>query len=141
LSSSGPSKSRVRPLFCVVEDYAEAVALTRTDGAHAMTDVDAIIAACAGDRTVAIGKNEGFALLKADRSAARLGPRTLLDQEQLAANEIISLAAEEAGHLQRERNLAIEVLMQAVIATGPVVEDQRSRLALSVFAADFKEAL
>src|SRR5215471_21317283 len=104
-----------------------------------MADIDAIIAMRARNRAVAVGENEGLALLEADCSAARLCARTLLDKEQLAAGECLSAAAEETRHLERESDFTIEVLMHAVIPARLVIEDQRSRFALAVFSADLQE--
>src|SRR2546425_7953499 len=49
----------------------------------------------------------------------------LLDQQELAAGVVDARAGEEAGELQGENDVAVEVLVEAVVAPRLVVE-QRS---------------
>src|SRR5579872_1322032 len=62
---------------------------------------------------------------------ARLCPRPVLNQEKLAAFVLDAGATEEAGHLQREHELAIEILMERIPSPGAVRQHQRRRLGLT----------
>src|SRR5271155_442488 len=93
----------------------------------------------AGRGAVPIRENYSFACVECDRLAARLCPRALLDEQQFTTFEVAPTPAERAGELQRERDLAVQVLMQAVVAALLIAKDQRRRLRLSVRGADFQE--
>jgi hypothetical protein len=95
----------------------------------------AVVAARTLDRTVARGEDHDLALLGGDRLALGLGARPLLDQEEVAALVVDPAPTEEAGELQREDDLAVEVLVQAVVATRLVVEQQGRRLRLALLPA------
>ena len=59
--------------------------------------------------------------------ALRLRARPLLDEQELAAGEVFARRAQQHRQLQREDQLAVEVLVQAVVVAGLVFEEQRRR--------------
>jgi len=70
-----------------------------------------------------------------------LCPRPLLYQQQFSAFEVATALAEHARELERKRDVAVQILMQAVVAALFVTKDQRRRSGLSVSGADFQEFL
>src|SRR5271155_834311 len=93
----------------------------------------------AGRGAVPIRENYSFACVECDRLAARLCPRALLDEQQFATFEVAPAPAERAGELQRKRDLAVQILRQAVVAALLIAKDQRRRPRLSVSGADFQK--
>src|SRR2546421_8638153 len=84
--------------------------------------------------TVPRREDHDLALRGRDRLAARLCARTLLDEEELAAVVVGAGPAQETRELEREDDVAVEVLVQAVVAAVLVVEEERCRLRLAVLA-------
>src|ERR1019366_7901465 len=82
-----------------------------------------------------------LAAIERDRLAARLRARPLLGQEKLATVEIRAAPAEHERNLDREEDLAVQILMHAVVAAGVVAQHQRSRFDLSLAPADFQEGV
>jgi hypothetical protein len=99
------------------------------------------IAAGAGHRPPARGEDDGLALPGLDGLAPRLGPRPLLDEQERASLMIEARPGEEARELEREGHLTVEVLVQAVVATGLIVEQQRRRPGLAGPPAEGEQAV
>src|SRR3989454_1789882 len=119
----------------VVEDDAERVTRAGAHAAHPVTHHGAEVAARAARGSVARREDDDLALLGRHGFAARLGARPLLDQQELAAGVVDARAGEEAGELQGEDDVAVEVLVEAVVAPRLVVEQERGRLGLAPAAA------
>src|SRR5919108_2144685 len=101
----------------IVKNDAEGVASTRSDAAHAMAHVQAVITPSAGSGPVACGKNDDLPLFGRDRLPTRLRQWPLLNEEKLAAGVIDIASTQKTGELQRKGDLPIEVLVQAIVAT------------------------
>src|SRR5437867_1794377 len=123
-------------LLRVVEDDPQRVARPGGDAADSVTHGPAVDAARAFDGTVTSGEDDHFPLRWCDRLTPRLRSRTLLDQEEIAPCVVSLSPAQEAGELQREHDVAVEVLVQAVVAAGLVVEQERRRLGLAAAVTD-----
>ena len=67
--------------------------------------------------------------------------RTLLHEDVLAPGEVLVRRAQHDRDLQRERDLAVEVLVQAVVPAGPVAQQQRRRPVLPGRRAHLDEAV
>ena len=100
---------------------------------------DAVSAAAAGDGTLAGREDDARSLLDRERMPARLRARPLLDEQEFAAAVIDVASAQGEDHLQRERQVAIEILMQAVVATRGVRQQQRRRPRLASRVALLQE--
>src|SRR3954471_9595966 len=85
----------------------------------------AVVALAALGGAVAGGEEEQLALVERDHVGARLLARALLDQHRLAAVEVLALAGEHGQRLERERDVAVEILVERVVAALVVAEDQR----------------
>src|SRR6185295_16894108 len=68
-------------------------------------------------------------------------PRPLLDEQELPAREVLTGTVEQAGHLEREGHVAVEVLVQAVVPARLVAQQQRRGLGLAVLGADCQEVV
>src|SRR3954471_5381151 len=99
----------------------------------------AVVALAALRRAVAGGEEQQLALVERDHVRARLLARALLDQNRLAAVEVLALAGEHGQRLERERDVAVEVLVQRVVAALAVAEDQRRGTRLAGGVAGVEE--
>ena len=106
-----------------MEDYAERMPGPRNDRAHTVTHVHPIESTRAADRAIPVGEDNPLASIKRDREAPRLSARALLDEQEFSALEVASVSVEHAGKLKRERDFAVQVLMQAVVAACLISED------------------
>ena len=111
-------------------DDPQSVAGAGKYGANAVLDVGAIKPARALHRPVARGEDHRIAAPGVDRVPHRLRPRALLDEQKIAAGIVLFGLAQEADKLQRERQFAVEILVQAVVAARLIVQEQRRRLTL-----------
>src|SRR5713101_1118450 len=133
------SRCADRDLLGIVENYAERVPGSAVDAANTVTEIYAIVAAGTFYGTVAGGEDDCLALAGRDYFSFGLCARLLLDQEEFAAFPISAWLAEQKNHLQRERNFAVEILMQAIVAAGFVMKHQRRRFGLPCLVAQFQE--
>src|SRR5439155_22301851 len=58
-----------------------------------------------------------------------------LDQQELATLVVFPDLAQEAGHLEREGELTVHVLVEAVVAAGRVAQEERRWPALTLGSA------
>src|SRR5215470_18683936 len=130
--------SHARDFECslrVVEDDPQRMAMAQAQAADAVAHVDAVGAARALHRPVMHGKDDALALAERDDLRARLHARPLLREDEFAAQEILARPRQQERNLQREDVLAVDVLMQAVVVAGSVLEQQWRRFPLPRLAA------
>jgi hypothetical protein len=114
-----------------VEDKPDGVPLTRTHHRHTVTDWGGRPPTGRANGTLASGEHEPVALRQRGGGAAGLGARTLLEEQELSAGVTGAGLVEVDHNLQRKDPLTVEVTMQGVPISGPVLEQQRSRLRLT----------
>src|SRR5712691_4179466 len=131
---------RTRTSLRVVKDYPKRIARSPRDRADAVAHGGAMPAAGAPHGAMTGGEDHQLALLGVDRLAARLCPRALLDEQEIAALVVLAATAQEDGDLERERDVAVEVLVQAVVAAGLVMQEERGGLGLAVTTAQREQA-
>ena len=88
---------------------------------------DAVPAARALHRPLVDREHHRVALPQRHDLAARLHARALLDQQELAAVKSAPGWLSRTVDLQREHELAVEILVQAVVVARPVAQQQRRR--------------
>src|SRR5215468_3673261 len=108
-----------------MEDDAERMAPPAAQTADAMAQLDAIAAARAAHRAMVNGKGDGIALAERHDLDPALHARALLGQHKLAAGEIAPRLRQQDRHLVREGEIAIEILVQAIEITRPILEEER----------------
>lgn len=121
-----------------MEDDAERMPASAAKRAHAVAHRYAIIPPGTAHRAVIDGEDHSFAGRKRHDMDTGLHPRPLRGKHELAALEIVRVGQEESG-LQREREVAVKILMQAVVITGAVTQQKRRRPDLSCGMAAFDE--
>ena len=117
------------------------MAFARADAADAVAQVDAIKSAGALHRPVMHRKHHRVALTQRHHLGTRLHARPLLGQHELAAGEIAARLRQQDRDLQRKHMLAVEVLMQAVVVAGAVLQQQRRRPGLAGGVAALQESV
>ncbi len=118
-----------------MEDNSERMALPGVQPADTMAHHDPVKAADAAIRTFPDREDHCLPLAQRHHHGARLGPWTLLYQDELTTGEIRPGFAQEDRELQGKHMLPIQILMQAVEATGVVAQQQRRWAGLSGFVA------
>src|SRR4051794_21299796 len=114
---------------------------TPRERADAVAQPHAVVSATAGGRAVVGREDDERALRWAQDVGAALGSRTLLEQHELAALEVDAGLAEHGDDLEREVDVAVEVLVQGVPVAGAVAQDQRRRTLLARPAAGLEQRL
>src|SRR3954451_11526891 len=125
----------------VVEDDPQRHALAGAHRRDAVAHRGAVVAARAADRSDTRREDRERAALEPDHVRARLRARALLDEDELAALEVGPGAVEDGHRLQREGDVAVEVLVQRVVAALDVAQDQRRRAVLVGGVAALEERL
>src|SRR5205085_4036103 len=109
----------------VVEDHTDRMAMAGADAADAVSQINAVEPARPLHRAMVHGKGDRIALAERHHFRPRLHARALFRQDELAAGEIAPWFRQEDRNLQREHMLAVEILMQAIVITGPILQQQR----------------
>src|SRR5262245_11193707 len=99
------------PSGSVVKDDAQSEPFAPGEAAHPVAHVRPIRPARAGDGPVARGKDDRLALLERNHAPPRLRAGPLLDEQELAALEILPRLAQEHRELDGEDDLAVDVLV------------------------------
>src|SRR5262245_25542990 len=111
----------------VVEDDPERVALPRPHAADAVAELDAVHAARPLNGALVDGEDDAVASPERHHHGPRLHAGPLLRHHELAAREVLPGRGEECRELERKDVLPVEVLMEAVVVAGPVLEEERRR--------------
>src|SRR6266404_8621858 len=114
-----------KSLAGVVEDDTQGRALATADRTHPMAHAGAIKSFGPLDRTFVDREEHRIALPERHHLGARLHARPLFGQDELAALEIAARLVQQDRHLEREGDIAVEILMQAIVPAGPITQDQR----------------
>src|SRR3954447_21057266 len=85
----------------------------------------AVVASSATYGPFPCGEHDAGSLVDAHGMPARLGARTLLDEQEFAAAIVHIGPVEPENDLQRKRHIAVDVLVKAVVAAGVIGEEQR----------------
>src|SRR3984893_8535935 len=118
-----------RPCYLcrIMKDDAECVPMTGAQAAHSMPNIDPVGTACAPPRPMVHGEDHGFALDEGHDLRPRLHPRALLREHKLAPGEILARAREEQRDLEGKDEIAVEVLVQAIVIPGAVLQQKWRR--------------
>src|SRR6266581_3561526 len=85
------------------------------------------------------GEDDGLSLIGQDHLRLGLRAGLLLNEDEFSAFPIASLLAEQENQLQGKTDVAIEILMKTVEATGLVAEHKRGWLCLPGLVANFQQ--
>src|SRR5262249_24919261 len=109
------------------------------DATDAVAVIDAVEPTGALHGSVMDGEHGSVTLPQRDHLGARLHSRPLLGKNELASFEVVSGLRQQGRHLQGEYVLAVKILMQTVVITFPVLQQQRRRAALARHVATLEE--
>ena len=101
--------------------------VSRPNAADAMAEIHAIYAPVTLHRAIMNCEHHAVSLSKGPNYGSRLHTRSLLGHYEFAAREVFVGFRQEYCKLERENMLAIEVLVQAVVIIGLVLEQKRCR--------------
>lgn len=104
----------------VVKYDAEREALAPANFAHAMAHFDAVGAACSGSRCFVDREHDRVTHPQRHDMRARLHSRALFGQDEFAAVEIDFRLGQQDRHLKRKMEVAVKILMEAIIVAGAV---------------------
>jgi hypothetical protein len=121
-----------------VEDDPERRSLPAEHRCDAVAHGRPVEAARTPDGTVAGGEDEERARVEVDHVSTRLLPRPALDEHELAAGEVAD-GAQERDSLQGEGDVAVDILVEGVVAALAVAQDERRRPLLAGFVAAVQE--
>src|SRR5258708_29295207 len=122
-------------LLCVMENDANRIPVSPTDATDAVPEIDPIRPARTPHRSMVNRENDAVTVLKRYHHRPRLHARPLLRHHEFAAHEVLARLGQQDGELKRENMLTVEVLMQAVVIIGAVLEQKRCRPRLSFLLA------
>src|SRR5260370_12493767 len=124
-----------RGLLGIVEYDAERVTLARPQAADAVAHCHPVRSAGAFDRSMVDREDHRLALLQRHDFAPRLRPRPLFDEQELAAGKVRLGVTEQHRQLQRKYEVAVQILVQAIVIAGSVFEQERGWPLLAGFVA------
>ena len=127
----------VERLFRVVKNDADRVPHTAADAADAVPEIDAISAFRSLNRPIVYGEGHRITLPQWHYFGAALHTWSLFSQHKFSAGEVAFGFGEEDCNLEREREVAVEILMQAVEVTWHILQQQRRRPRLTFVVAPF----
>ena len=122
-----------------MKDDSYSVAHARPHSAHAVAKVDAVIALRPLHGAIMHGEDHGIALRKRHDFGATLPARPLFGQDELASAEIPARLRQQDRDLDREGELAVEILVQAIEVAGNVLQQERCGTGLAGFVASLQE--
>ena len=94
-----------------------------TEWAHAVAHCHAVSAARALDRTMIDREDHCFALHQRHNLHPRLHPWPLFGQDKFATSKILPRIRKQESRLKRKIQLAVQVLVQAIIVARTVAEN------------------
>jgi hypothetical protein len=118
-----------------MENDADCMTMSRPDAADPVPEIDAIHATVTLHRAIVNCEHNAISLSKRHHYWPRLHTRPLLGHHEFAAREVFVGFRQQNGELERENMLAIEVLVQAVVIVGAVLEQKRCRSSLTGLVA------
>src|SRR3984893_4805254 len=122
-----------------MEDDADGVAHSGADTADAMPEIDPVVALHAVHGPIMDGERLGVALAQRDDLGSALHPGPLFGQHELTAREVLFRFGKEDRHLERKREVAVKILMQAIEVARNVLEEYRRRAGLAGVMALLEE--
>src|SRR5262249_38326658 len=115
------------------------MAMPGVNAAHSVPEIHPVCAPLSLYWAVMDREHYRIALAQRGHHRPRLHERPLLGQDEFAAGEVASGLGQQDGELQREYMRPVEVLMQAVVVAGAVLQHERCRPSLAPRMAAFDE--
>jgi hypothetical protein len=117
---------RVNSLY-IMKDDAKSMTVPGTQTAYAVPQVDAIRATRPLHWAMMYGKRDRITLAKRNHLRPRLHARALFSQYKFPARKILFRLGQQDRYLYRKDVLAVEILMQAIVVTLPILQQQWRR--------------
>jgi hypothetical protein len=107
-----------------MEDDPEGMAHPGTDAAYSMPELDPVAASGSRHRPVMHGENNSIPATQRNDLDTALHAWALLGQDKLSPREILAWLGQQDRDLQREGQLAVQILMKTVVVALHVLEQQ-----------------
>jgi hypothetical protein len=120
----------MRGLLRVVKNDAHGVAPTGADPADSMPQIDPIDPTASLYRPLTHGENDGIALAEWHHLGPGLHPGTLFGHYEFSTSKVPARLREQDRHLEWKDVFAVDVLVEAVVVLGIVLQQKRSRIPL-----------
>lgn len=124
-----------------MKNNTQGMAPAPVDLAYAVPDLDTMISPRAGCGPELSGEEKHIAFTRRQDGDGRLRPRVLLDQDKFAALVVTNRLIQEKHGLHRKIHRSIQILMQCVIVTFAVSEDQHRWLVLPLLPAPVEQCI
>src|ERR1700733_13198397 len=122
-----------------MKDDAQGMPHAGTDPTHTVAQVHAVMALRSLDRAVVDREGHAIALAQRHDFRTTLHARPLFGQHELATREVLAWLGEKYGYLNRECEVTIEVLVQAVEVAGNILQQQRRWTRLTGIVTSLKK--
>jgi hypothetical protein len=122
-----------------MKDDPQRVTVPRAQPAHTVPHVNAIAAAFALHRTMVYRESHSITLTKRNDLWPRLHARTLFGKYKFSACKVGPWLRQQDRHLYGENMLAVKVLMQTVVVTLAILQQQGRWPQLSGIVASLEE--
>jgi hypothetical protein len=107
-------QAMIGALSRVVENNPNGVPHARSNATHAVAEIHAIVALRTFYRAIMDGEGHGITLSKWYDLSTALHARPLFGQDELATCKVPARLGEENRDLDREREIAVKILMETV---------------------------
>src|SRR5215469_13891348 len=108
--------------LCIVKYHTERTTLSGANAAHPVTQIHTIHPTCARHRAVMYGEDDRVSPAQRHHLGSGLHARALFSHDELTAGEVLVRLREQDHQLQRKHTLPVEILVQAVVVPGAVVQ-------------------
>src|SRR5215469_17369995 len=108
--------------LCIVKYHTEGTTPPGANAAHPVTQVHTIHSTCARHRAVKYGKDDRISPAQRHHLGSRLHARPLFSHDELTSGEVLPRLREQDRELERKHTLSVEILVQAVVVPGGVLE-------------------
>ena len=122
-----------------MKDDPEGVPQTGANAAHPVPKVHAVVSLRPAHRAVVYGKCHRITLPERYDLNAALHARPLLRQDKLPTCEVFFRLRKQRRDLDRECEIALEILVQAVEVARDILQQQRRRAGLTGRVASLEE--
>src|SRR6202008_674775 len=111
--------------LCIVKNHPERMTVPGTNAAHTVAKIHTIHPAGARYRAMMDGEDDRVPPAQTHALGSRLHARALFAHDELTAPEVLARLRQQDRQLQRKDTFAVEILVEAVVVTGAILQQER----------------